>query len=50
MIVRAKKSAKGETKLLEGLNLFQTNLEEKESRKYTPRVIEILEQGGPLNF
>jgi tRNA1(Val) A37 N6-methylase TrmN6 len=50
MIVRAKKSAKGETKLLEGLNLFQTNLEEKESKKYTLRVIEVLEQGGPLNF
>ena len=50
VIIRARKAAKGETKLLEGLNLFQINVGEKDSNKYSPRVLEVLEQGAPLTF
>ena len=50
IIVRARKSAKGETKLLDTLNLFESTNTESDSRKYSSQVLDILERGKVLAF
>ena len=50
IIIRARKSAKGETKLLEGLQLFQSSTGNETKKKYSLKLIEILEHGKSLEF
>ncbi len=50
IIVRARKSAKGETKLLDTLNLFENANTESDSRKYSSQVLDVLERGKVLAF
>ena len=50
IIIRARKSAKGETKLLEGLQLFQSLTGNGTKKKYSSKLIEILEHGKSLEF
>ena len=50
VIVRARKSAKGETRLLEGLELFQGRNKKENRKKYTSQLIQVLEKGKPVDF
>ncbi len=50
IIVRARKSAKGETKLLKPLTINKNNNESSKEKKYTPEIQKILKNGSALDF
>ena len=50
IIIRARKSARGETKLLEGLKLFKDTLDQHKRKIYTSQLVDILKHGKPLEF
>ena len=50
IIVRARKSARGETKLLEGLRLFRDTLDRNNQKAYTSQMIDVLKHGKALEF
>ena len=50
IIVRARKSARGETKLLEGLRLFRDTLDRNNQKAYTSQLIDVLKHGKALEF
>ena len=50
IIVRARKSARGETKLLESLRLFKDTLDRNNQKAYTSKLIDVLKHGKALEF
>ncbi len=50
IIIRARKSAKGETNLLEGLNLFENEMGRVDNKNYSLQLLDVLEQGMSLSF